>query len=300
MTSRQGPSRPYDEAGSRWPSVVDRWVADLPTSAPPVLASDIDGTLLSFGNFFATPSQGTIDALDRARQAGLEVVVATGRSLHSVRPFLERAGLDSGVVVCANGAVVADVVTGEVLHAETFEANEPVRYFAQHIPDAILAVEVLGSGFRITGSNDDMGFDGDVVITDHDHLVQGPVTRLVVRWDDGGPEELRRIAAHMGLPAVDYVIGRTAWLDIMPHGVSKASGLQWLVDQGRFRRDHVIGVGDGNNDVELVKWSGLGLAVANSVDELLWAADAVIPAAEDDGVARMLHRVVDRWAATTG
>ncbi len=261
-----------------------------PTWVPRLVALDVDGTLIPYGDFHAPPAEAVRDAVQRARDAGAHPVVATGRSLHSTFPVLDALGLDDGFAVCSNGAVVVDVSTREPVDVVTFDALEPVRYFADQIPDAILAVEELGVGFRISGENVNFEFDGQVEVVPHDELVQGPVTRLVVRWPEGDRDRLRAIAAEMGLPAVDYAIGYTAWLDIMPSGVSKAEGLDKICFRLGVGAPDVLALGDGHNDMEMLRWAGLGVAMGNAPPDVRAVADEVGPHVDDDGVAVVLDR----------
>jgi Cof subfamily protein (haloacid dehalogenase superfamily) len=257
---------------------------------PRLVALDVDGTLIPYGDFHAPPAPAVQDAVRRVVDAGAHPVVATGRSLHSTYPVFDTLGLDSGFAVCSNGAVVVDVASREPIDVVTFDALEPVRYFAEQIPDAILAVEELGIGFRISGENVDFEFDGEVEIVPHDQLVQGPVTRLVVRWHEGDRNRLKSIAAEMGLPAVDYAIGYTAWLDIMPSGVSKAEGLDKICFRLGVGRHEVLAVGDGHNDMEMLQWAGHGVAMGNAPDDVKAVAKEVGPHVDDDGVATVLAR----------
>lgn len=257
---------------------------------PSLVALDVDGTLIPYADFHAAPSQRVHRAVRRIADAGAYPVISTGRSLHSTFPVFDALELDSGYAVCSNGAVVVDVETREPLDVVTFDALEPVRYFAEQIPDAILAVEELGQGFRISGDNVDFEFDGQIEVVPHDELVKGPVTRLVVRWHEGDRDRLRDIAAEMGLPAVDYAIGYTAWLDIMPSGVSKAEGLDKICFRLGIGRDDVLAVGDGHNDMEMLTWAGLGVAMGNAPDDVKAIANEVGPHVDDDGVATVIER----------
>jgi Cof subfamily protein (haloacid dehalogenase superfamily) len=253
-------------------------------------ALDVDGTLIPYGSFFDPPRRAVVDAVRAARDAGIHVVVATGRSLHSTYGVFDALALDEGFAVCSNGAVVVDVASRTPIDVVTFDALEPVRFFAEQIPDAILAVEELGVGFRITGENVDFEFDGAVEIVPHEELVQGPVTRLVVRWHEGDRDRLKAIAASMGLPAVDYAIGYTAWLDIMPSGVDKAAGLDKVGFRLGVAQHDVLAVGDGHNDMEMLEWAGWGVAMGNAPADVQAVADEVGPHVDDDGAAQVLRR----------
>ncbi|HSK27352.1 MAG TPA: HAD hydrolase family protein [Jiangellales bacterium] len=265
--------------------------APAPGWRPRLVALDVDGTILRYEEFHAPPTAAVREAVRRVLDAGAHVVLATGRSLHSTVPVLDQLGLDSGLAVCSNGAVVVDVATRQAVEVVTFDASAPVAYFAEQIPDAVLAVEELGVGFRVTGDFPIGELDGRVTVVRHEELLAGPVTRLVVRWPNGDRDRLREAAAASGLPSVDYAIGYTAWLDIMPEGVSKAAGLDKVGFHLGVGRADVLAVGDGHNDVEMLEWAGVGVAMGQSPDDVKAVADTVAGPVDDDGLATLL----DTW-----
>lgn len=272
--------------------------AGTPGWVPKLVALDVDGTIVGYDDFFTSPTSGAgvtsavVEAVQRVQAAGIEVALATGRSSQSTTRVLEALGLSAGCAVCSNGAVVIDVSTREVVHVETFDASVPVRYFAEQIPDAVLAVEQPGGGFRVTGEFPIGELDAEVRVVSHDDLLQGSVSRLVVRWPNGDRLHLREVAQASGLPSVDYAIGYSAWLDIMPKGVSKASGLSVVCDLRNVPAAAVLAVGDGHNDMEMLKWAGHGVAMGQSPDDVKAVADEVCGDVADDGVAALLLRYV--------
>ncbi|NED98434.1 HAD hydrolase family protein [Phytoactinopolyspora alkaliphila] len=255
---------------------------------PRAVALDVDGTLVTYEDAYTSPRPAVVDAVGRVRASGAHVVVATGRSLHSTSKILDWLGISDGYAVCSNGAVVVDAASRRPVEITTFDASDPVRYFAEEIPDAVLAVEELGAGYRVTGEFPVGELDGRMTVVSHDELLEGPVTRLVVRWPNGDRERLRELARTSGLPSVDYAIGFTAWLDIMPVGVSKASGLMTVAGLLGFTANETLAVGDGHNDVEMLAWAGLGVAMGQSPDDVKAAADTVCDDVDEDGVATLL------------
>lgn len=260
---------------------------------PELLAVDVDGTIVDYDDSLSPAVRSAV----RAAAARTALVVATGRSLHATLPVLDALALRSGFVVCSNGAVLADAATGEPLEVTTFDASPAVRWVAEEVPDAVLAVEELGVGYRVTGEFPAGELHGKITVVPHEELLGGPVTRLVIRWPNGDRQRLIDLAESAGLHGVRYAIGYTAWLDVMPPGVSKASALELV----RFRLGAAsfatMAVGDGTNDVEMLRWAHVGVAMGQSVAEVVEAADVVTGTVSEDGLATVLARVFGAHAA---
>jgi 5-amino-6-(5-phospho-D-ribitylamino)uracil phosphatase len=93
----------------------------------------------------------------------------------------------------------------------------------------------------------------------------------------------------MGLHKVTYNVGWTAWLDIAPDGVNKATGLQIVADRLGIPVDRVLVIGDGRNDIDMLAWAGVGVAMGQAPDEVVAAADRVTGTDLEDGVAAALE-----------
>ncbi|HEX6197888.1 MAG TPA: Cof-type HAD-IIB family hydrolase [Jiangellaceae bacterium] len=260
---------------------------------PDLIALDVDGTVLGFDGSL---SPSVTHAVRRARDAGITVAIATGRSMHSTLPVCWSLGLDNGYAVSSNGAVVVDVGTRTAVDVSTFDPTESVRFFADHVPDALLAVEQLGVGYLVTGEFPPGELDGEIVVVSHDELLTGPVTRLVARMPNGNREEFFELAHAAGLRGVDYAIGYSAWIDFMPEGVSKASGLAAMCDRLGVAAADVLAVGDGHNDMEMLAWAGRGVAMGQAPDDVKAVADDVCPPVEADGVAVLLGEYIGQRA----
>jgi hydroxymethylpyrimidine pyrophosphatase-like HAD family hydrolase len=266
------------------------------TWEPKLVALDVDGTIVGYDQFFDSPTSGAgvtpavKSAIHRTRDRGVHITLATGRAWHSTMRVLKALDLTTGYAVCSNGAAIVDVATEERVHVASFDAAAPVSYFAEQVPDAALAVESPDGEFRVTGDFPAEELDSNFRVVTHDELLDGSVTRLVVRWPNGDRRHLRNVARASGLPSVDYAIGYSAWLDIMPKGVSKASGLTFVCDQLGISANDVLAVGDGHNDTDMLTWAGRGVAMGQSPDDVKAVADEVCDDVTDDGVATLLER----------
>ncbi len=257
---------------------------------PKVVALDVDGTLLDWVDGYELMSSAVVDAVRKAQAAGAYVVVSTGRSVPGVLSAVEMLGLEGGLAVASNGAVVFDHPPLELVHVVTFDAARVVAQLLEQVPDAAVAVEEIGVGYRINKAFPDGEIQGEMVLQTVEELVAEPVTRVIIRSPDASAEEFADLAVQLGLHGTNYYVGYTAWLDLAPTGVSKASGLQVVVDRLGVTSDDVLAIGDGNNDIEMLRWAGRGVAMGQADLAVQEAADDVTETVQRDGVALELSR----------
>ncbi|WP_375001246.1 HAD family hydrolase [Aeromicrobium sp. CTD01-1L150] len=254
---------------------------------PRLAALDVDGTLVDWDNQMTGAVRETVRAL---ADAGIEVVISTGRAIPGVMDAADKLGLDEGIAVASNGAVVHTYRPADVVHTVTFDASEAVRRVLEHVPDALVAVEEVGIGYRVNGPFPEWEISGNVTIEDVESLVAEPVTRVIIRAPDHAAEEFGELVHGLGLAEVNYNIGYTAWLDIAPEGVSKASGLEVVCSRLGIDRADVVALGDGMNDYEMLQWAGRGVAMGQASDELKAVSDHVTGTVLDDGLVTELQR----------
>jgi HAD superfamily hydrolase (TIGR01484 family) len=273
--------------------------ADWTGFTPKLIALDIDGTLYanvsSTGAVSEEISPAVKDAIDRAVDAGAHIVLSTGRSAFSITEVWDQLGLPRNgdgtvLTVASNGSVVFSYPPVEVLSTITFDASQVVSMLMEHVPDAAVAVEEIGVGYRINRPFPDGEITGEMKIEPVEDLVAEPVTRVIIRDPHSSEEEFVALAEKVGLQGTNYFIGWTAWLDLAPDGVSKASALADVAERLGVDRANVLAIGDGRNDVEMLEWAGRGVAMGQAPLEVQEAADDVTETVHNDGVALELSR----------
>src|SRR5665811_1170433 len=160
--------------------------ADRLNFAPKLIALDVDGTIVDVHNFM-TPA--VRDSVRAAAEAGIHIVISTGRSIPAVINAIEKVGLVDGLAVASNGAVVFSYDPPKVLHAITFDAREAVQLVLEQVPDAIVAVEELGVGYRVNKPFPYGEINGQMKLESVYELIAQPVTRVIIR----APEHLSLI-----------------------------------------------------------------------------------------------------------
>ncbi|HSI26589.1 MAG TPA: HAD family hydrolase [Aeromicrobium sp.] len=257
------------------------------TFRPKLVALDVDGTVVDEENRI---SPAVARAVRAVVDAGIHVVVSTGRAVPGALEVVERLELPDGMAVCSNGAVLIGFRPLEILEAITFDASEAVRRVVERVPDAFVAVEEIGVGYRVNQPFPSGEIAGTITIEEVDSLIAEPVTRVIVRAPTHDPEEFHDLVEGLGLTDINYYIGYTAWLDLAPMGVSKASALSDVGDRLGIGAEDVLAVGDGFNDVEMLEWAGRGVAMGHAPDRLKDVADDVTGTVHEDGLARELQK----------
>jgi len=261
-----------------------------------LIALDIDGTLLSEREDITEEVRFQVT---RVANLGHEVMLATGRSSRETLPVLNRLGLTPEWVVCSNGAITLrkDAMASQgyrVEYVETFNPENVLRTIQPHLPDGRYAVEDDKGDYYYT-----QPFPGvDVTNATHkvpfEELLHRNATRVVVVSPDHETEDFLAVVERMGLQRVSYSIGWTAWLDISPDGVNKATALERVRQHLDISRARVMAVGDGRNDIEMLEWAGsMGRAVAmgQSPEEVIAVATETCGTVVENGLADALASI---------
>ena len=107
-----------------------------------------------------------------------------------------------------------------------------------------------------------------MIETELHEILGQPVSRVIIRDPTASADDFVAMAARLGLHGTDYVVGWTAWLDLSPVGVSKASGLQYVARHLGLSSEDTLAIGDGRNDIEMLRWAGRGVAMGQAVEEV--------------------------------
>ena len=224
-------------------------------------------------------------------------MIVTGRMYRSAKRYLDDLGL-SGPIVCYQGAVVADADGHFLRHVPI--PLEPAR-------EAIAAI--VAGGHHLNVYVDDELYVSEVTpearaYADFQDLPIHPVGD-VLAWLDTPPTKLvavgeRHVMDELEIELKERFDGRLyiskslpEFLELAAPGVTKAEGLAFAAELLGVDLSRIVAFGDGENDVELVRAVGYGVAVANAHERVLEAADFVCPRDRDEGVAQVLEAFLD-------
>ncbi|MDT5172733.1 MAG: hypothetical protein QOD02_6116 [Mycobacterium sp.] len=271
----------------------------LQMTLPALIACDVDGTLVSDDEKI-TPR--TRKAVQAAVEAGAQFVLATGRPPRWIPPVVEELGF-APMAVCANGAVIYDPATDRVLSARTLSVAalaELAEIATRVIPGAGLAVERVGRSAHDAATPQFVSSPGyehawlnpDNTEVSIEDLLSAPAIKLLVRKAGARSADLAaELAKHVGIEGDITYSTNNGLIEIVPVGITKATGIAEVARPQGITDDQVIAFGDMPNDVPMLLSAGHGVAMGNAHPDAIAAADEVTTPNTDDGVARVLERL---------
>lgn len=286
-----------------------------------LIALDIDGTLIT-SNFTVTAR--TLKALAAAVESGLKVTIATGRFYHSARRIARIIGINAPLI-CNDGALIKDVYTGETTFFKPLPMEMALDILGIASKYRSLSVQIFMEDYKIFAGKDyhllqikrfiklsrrysirgcynylrDMVFvpvknGGDLFGAAR--LMNRPPAKIVVSAD---PEELDVFKREISQKFGGRIFLTTAiknTVDILNGEVSKARGLAVLAESLGIERDEIIAIGDNINDIPMLEYAGLGVAMGNGPELVKQKADHVTASNDEDGIAVFIEDLLHRRA----
>lgn len=259
------------------------------------IATDVDGTLLNNQHRL---SPGNEHALRRAMAQGIQVIIATGKSRRSAEAVIEQLALDTpGVYV--QGLVLTDG-DGSIRHERTLPADVARQIDTLTSDDGYTLIAYSRDRIYMIRPREEWQQmlvryhepRAEVVESMAALLAERQVNKLVVFCEQ---EHIGAVREHLTCHVdgqASLVQAVPAMLEVMPPGASKGEGLKRLLDDLGIAPEHVMAIGDGENDVEMLRLAGIGVAVGNAMEAARAAADVVVATNEADGVAEAIERFV--------
>ena len=266
-----------------------------------MLVTDMDYTLL---NKEKRVSDRNREALRRAMEKRVHMVVATGRIYTSARIYARLLGLDTPIIA-SNGALIKDAsktIFRGILSQDT--VREMLRlchkygiYCHFFTENTIYSEKLINVSLRYTEWNKYMGEEDQVkirIVDDGEEIIEAAkseVLKAVVFDDDDEKiQKLRDGIMETGIVSVSQSMKHN--LEVMNKGVTKGNAVRILAQLYGINREEVIAIGDNENDISMIEYAGLGIAMGNAEECLKRAADHVTGDYQEDGVAEAIEKFI--------
>ena len=263
-----------------------------------VLALDIDGTLTDSAKRITDRTKESVLA---AAKKGVKIVIASGRPVQGIRAFAEELKLkeNDGYILSFNGGRLISCRTGEIIH----DMKLPLEY----LPEIYALSKEYGVNL--------MSYEGDDLITE---TPDDEFLEIEARINGLGIKKVDNLVKHINFPInkclmlgegnylaqvekkvhaalcdrMDVYRSEPYFLEILPKGVDKAKALEKLLGTLDFKREELMACGDGFNDLTMIEYAGLGVAMENARDEVKKRADYVTCSNDEDGVAAAVEKFI--------
>ncbi|MFD6423982.1 HAD family hydrolase [Streptomyces sp. NPDC060198] len=259
-----------------------------------LVATDLDGTLLRDDH---TVSTRTREALAAVTEAGAAHIVVTGRAVPWTRQILDELGYD-GLAVCGQGA--------QVYHAGEHKLLTSLTLDRQLAGLALSKIEAEVGPLLLAASRD--GLDGEVLVgpgyrahegplpvvrvDDANEMWTAPLNKIYIQHPELDDDRLAAAARAVVGSLVNIVMAGPGVVEILPLGLSKATGLSLAARRLGVKAADTIAFGDMPNDIPMFGWARHGVAMANAHDELKAVAHEITASNEDDGIAVVLEELL--------
>lgn len=257
-----------------------------------LIALDVDGTLLNDQHEL---SQGTEEVIRKLSNKGVEIVLCTGRSPINSIPYMQHLGL-KGYVITHNGAATVDVSTNEVIHeyALSPQGLDPyVAYCRQHgihfdVNTTFGLYVDSVAGMSLKTANVYHNFK----MVPHDLPMWIDISQPIVKFSAFGEgRDLARVYREWSKWTQEYNMLQSGdmFVDLMHPDASKGAALQHLAKLRGIPAENVMAIGNFYNDISMISFAGMGIAMDNSPPEVKLVADAVTRSNNEEGVKHALE-----------
>ena len=263
-----------------------------------LLVLDLDGTLT---NTRKEVTEHTRTTLIKAQEQGLKIVLASGRPTYGIAPLANLLQLDKyeGYVLSYNGGEIIDWKTGELLYKNLLDP-EVLPYLYQCANDNHFAIVTYDGEYVLTEYPDDEYVLKEALLNvmkikkvdNFLKAVQHPIAKCLIV---GEPTRLAVLEKEMYNHLHDRMgVFRSEpyFLELVPKGIDKAQSLAVLLKEIGMTKDEMIAVGDGFNDLSMIKYAGLGAAMSNAQEVVKENADFITLSNEEDGVAHVVEKFI--------
>ncbi len=263
-----------------------------------MIVLDLDGTLTNEKKEI-TPK--TYDALMKAQELGVKVVLASGRPTFGIMPLAIQLHLadHDGYILAYNGGKIISCHTGETIYNKVL-APELVPILYNEAKAA--GMEILtyqGEGIAATRKKDKYvlheAFINKMPVEQYDDFplqVEFPINKCLIVGD---PKPLHQLELRLATKMQGRILVYRSsgfFLECVPIGIEKSQSLARLIASLGITRQEMIAIGDGYNDKGMIEYAGLGVAMANASTEVQDAADYITYSNEEDGVAHVIEKFI--------
>lgn len=259
-----------------------------------LLALDIDGTLL---NSKGEISDSTVEAIKRAQNKKVMVTISTGRPIQGVYKYVDLLGLNAPII-SYNGGMIVDVKKDEIIYEQLLDSKDAKQVIELGLKYDTTVIVWSKNRLYVSRMDEHIAIyqkmSGEVanLIEDYAALYAQGVSKVIWYSD---PERLIEYQGEIkGVvnKTVTFVTSHPYYLEFFNEKVSKAKALEFIGQKYGIKREEMIAIGDGNNDIEMIDYVGMGVAMGNATEGVKSVANHITTSNDDHGIFNALEHLI--------
>lgn len=261
-----------------------------------MLVLDLDDTLLRDDH---TISDRTIDALIKAQELGVYVVLASGRPTPAMLQYVEllKQREYNSYLISFNGAVITDLSDNSIIFEQSLSKEEVDGLYDFSVENNLEIISYLDG--NIIGESRSKHIEVEVNLTKMDFITVDSFKSSIkesaikcIMLDNPDRLKVMEGVLKSAKPNNSISISKPIFLEIMADGIDKAASVAFLAEKLSINQDEIIAVGNAGNDLTMVEYAGLGVWVDNVTPELRDRADLIVSSNNSDGVAEVVEKFI--------
>ena len=251
----------------------------------------MDGTLLNSKNIITKRTQNSINAIVKR---GIIFTICTGRPIQGIEPYNKILKLDAPFVTY-NGAMIIQSISKDVLFKQDLNINDAKRIY--QLGQKLNTTMIIWSNNKLyvnkinerTQNYKKLSMVEPIILEDLESLANGGITKIL--WYD----EVEKINQYKSIvekevsDGINFCTSKPIFLEFFNKRASKAIALKIIENLLNIRKEEIIAIGDGFNDLPMLEYAGLGVAMGNAPQEIQEKCKYVTKSNDDDGVAEVLE-----------
>ncbi len=268
-----------------------------------LVAIDLDGTLVTDEKELMPK---TIEAIKEASKKGVKIMISSGRSFYRLEKYIDALGLrkENQCTICFNGGMIVENTTKEILYSKNLEPEEikeliqlgktlelPIMIYTKNTHYVEKVPEVVEKNKKnLKGMNlkkvrfDEINFNEEINYIYKVCFIDNPKT-IIEKRKEIPKEFFERYEITSSVPE---------YLEIVKKGIKKSEAIKFVMEKYHIKQEEVMAIGDGENDVEMLSFAGLGIAMENASDFVKEFANVVTTSNNHDGVANAIEKYILR------
>ena len=268
-----------------------------------LVAIDLDGTLVTDNKELTTK---TVEVIKEASKKGVKIMISSGRAFYRLEKFIDALGLrkENQCTICFNGGMIVDNTSKEILYSKNLEAEEvkelirlgksfklPIMIYAkdthyvEKVPEVVEKNKKNLKGMCLKVVNfDELNFNEQQNYIYKVCFIDKPETII---------EKRKEISKEM-MEKYEMTSSVPEYLEIVKKGIKKSEAIKFVMNKYGIQQEEVMAIGDGENDVEMLSFAGLGIAMENAKNYVKKFANDVTTSNNQDGVANAIEKYILR------